>query len=132
MTSGSPVEARRVTCPKKSSRKLSKPQDARCSLSNMTDVSKTGRRRGTPLRLEDDILNLVAAGRDDLCDSDGKPVPNRIAKAAGINRQNLSPLRFDRYALGALARLYADSHGVSDKEAIAALLCIDKAEAAAA
>jgi len=98
----------------------------------MTDVSNTGRRRRTPLRLEDDILNLVAAGRDDLCDSDGKPVPNRIAKAAGINRQNLSPLRFDRNALGALACLYADSHGVSDKEAIAALLRIDRAETAAA
>jgi hypothetical protein len=98
----------------------------------MTDVSKTGRRRGTPLRLEDDILKLVAAGRDDLCDSDGNPIRNRIAEAAGINRQNLSPLRFDRSALGALACLYAEIHGVSDKEAIAALLCIDRAEAAAA
>lgn len=100
----------------------------------MTDVSKTGRRRGTPLRLEDNVLDLIAAGRDDLRDSDGNPVPNRIAEAAGIYRQRLSPMQptQDPWTMGALVRYYAVSHGVSSKEAIAALLCIDENETAAA
>jgi uncharacterized heparinase superfamily protein len=98
----------------------------------MTDVSEPGRRHRTPLRPEDNLLDLIAAGRDDLRDHDGNPVPNRIAKAAGIDRQRLSPIRFDRYTLGALARFYAANHGISNKEAIAALLCIDESETAAA
>ena len=38
----------------------------------------------------------------------------------------------DPWTMGALVRYYAVSHGVSNKEAIAALLCIDETEAAAA
>lgn len=98
----------------------------------MTDVSNTGRRRGIPLRLEGNVLDLIAAGRDDLRDSDGNPVPARIAEAVGIHRQRLSPLGADSRTMGALIRYYALSHNISDKEAIAALLCLDEAETAAA
>lgn len=100
----------------------------------MTDVSNTGRRRGIPLRLEDNVLDLIAAGRDDLRDSDGKPVPSRIAEAAGLYRQRLSPMQptQDPWTMGALIRYYAISHGISNKEAIAALLCLDEPETVAA
>lgn len=97
----------------------------------MTDVRRSGR-RGIPLSFKDNILELLADGRDDLCDRNGKPVAAYIAKAAGIHKQRLSPLGFDRYTVGTLARFYAVSHNVSDEEAIAALLCIDRAETAAA
>jgi hypothetical protein len=97
----------------------------------MTDVRRSGR-RGIPLRHEANILELIADGRDDLCDSNGKPVPAYIAKAAGIHKQRLSPLGFDSWTLGALARYYAVSHNISDKEAIAALLRIGEPEAVAA
>lgn len=97
----------------------------------MTDVRRPGR-RGIPLSLRANILELLADGREDLCDSDGKPVPAYIAKAAGIHKQRLSPLGFDKYTVGALTRFYAVSHNISDQEAIAALLCIDEPETAAA
>lgn len=97
----------------------------------MTDVRRSGR-RGIPLRYEANILELIADGRDDLCDSDGKPVAAYIAKAAGIHKQRLSPLGFDSWTIGALARYYAISHDITDKEAIAVLLCIGTPEAVAA
>jgi hypothetical protein len=97
----------------------------------MTDVRRSGR-RGIPLSAEANILELIVAGRDDLCDSDGKPVLARIAKAAGIHKQRLSPLGFDSFTLGALVRYHAVSHNISDKEAIAALLRIGEPEAVAA
>ena len=97
----------------------------------MTDVRRPGR-RGIPLRHKANILELIAAGRDDLCDKDGQPVAAYIAKAAGIHKQRLSPLGFDSWTLGALVRYYAVSHNISDKEAMAELLCIGEAEAVAA
>jgi len=103
----------------------------------MTDVKKSGRRgpgrRGIPLRLEADALRLIAAGRDDLLDHEGEPIPARIAKAAGIHRQRLSPPSpTDSYTMGALVRCYASVHGVTDKEAVAALLCVDDTKEVAA
>lgn len=97
----------------------------------MTDVRRSGR-RGVPLRHEANILELIVDGRDDLCDNDGKPVLARVAEAAGIHKQRLSPLGFDSWTLGALARYYAVSHNISDKEAIAVLLRIGEPEAVAA
>lgn len=95
----------------------------------MTDVKKSGRRgpgrRGRPLQLKADVLQLIAAGRDDLLNDKGEPIPARIAKGAGIHKQRLSPLSLtDSYTMGALVDCYARLHNVSDKEAMAALLCL--------
>lgn len=82
-------------------------------------------RCGRPLQLEANVLKLIAAGRDDLLDEYGEPIPARIAKAAGIHRQRLSPVSStDSYTMGALVDCYARLHNVTDKEALAALLCL--------
>ena len=99
----------------------------------MTDVSterRRGPRRGVPLVLEDNVLELIADGRSDLRNRSGKPVMSRIAAEAGIHKQRLSGADItDLNTLGALVRCYANVHGVSDKEAMAAVLRLpDNAE----
>lgn len=103
----------------------------------MTDVKKSGRRgpgrRGIPLRLKANALELIAAGHDELLDENGKPVPARIAKAAGIHRQRLSPVAWeDPNTIGALVDCYGRTHGVSDEQALAALVDLNRAGAVAA
>lgn len=116
---------------------MSYTQDFSCSLSFMTDVKKAGRRgpgrRGIPLRLESNVLELIAAGHDDLLDGDGEPIPARIAKAAGIHRQRLSPTVAweDSHTMGALVDCYARLHGVSEKQALAALVGLSRDKAVA-
>jgi len=84
--------------------------------------------------LEDNVLDLIAAGRSDLCNRRGEPVMSRIAAVAGIHKQRLSGIgKPDINTLGALVRCYANIHGVSDKEAMAAVLRLpDEAETAVA
>ena len=105
----------------------------------MTDV-KTARRRhrplrrGLPLLLVPDALERITAGRDDLRNSKGTPVLSRIADAAGIDKQRLSEAGAGQtpntFTLGALVKCYAEIHGVSHAEAMAALVRLpDEAEA---
>lgn len=103
----------------------------------MTDVKKSGRRgpgrRGIPLRLEANVLELIAAGHDELLDSDGEPIPARIARAAGIHRQRLSPVAWeDPYTIGALVNCHARINNISRKEALAALVDLGDAQTVAA
>jgi hypothetical protein len=112
----------------------------------MTDVTSIGLRpprRGLPLGLEHNVFELIAAGHDELRHSkDGKPNLARIARAAGLHRQRFADIGSDNgaeypsiFTLGAVVRCYERIHGVTEKEALAAVLRvidIDDAEPVAA
>jgi hypothetical protein len=106
----------------------------------MTDVKNSGPRRhlrGLPLDLKKDVFQLIAAGQDDLQHRGGKrkgqPNLARIARAAGVNKQRLSDIETGTtpvsriYTMGALVRCYEQIHGVTEQEALAALLCVGEA-----
>lgn len=103
----------------------------------MTDVKPIGRRgprRGSPLCLADDVFKQIVDGREDLQHSDGKPNITRIAAIGGVYKQRLNEVANGSrglpgiYAIGTAVRCYAKVHGVTTKEAIAALLYVPEDE----
>jgi hypothetical protein len=96
----------------------------------MTDDKRSGRKRqlrGRPLTLKQNVFELIAAGHADLQHRSGKrkgqPHLARIAEAADINKQRLWDVGGIN-TMGALVHCYQTIHGVTEAEALAAILCI--------
>lgn len=76
------------------------------------------------------MFQRIVHGRTDLQHPDGKPNIARIASLIGVHKQRLNEVANGSrglpgaYAMGTVVRCYALVHGVSDKEAMAALLYV--------